>query len=102
TQTVLKPATLTITSVSNSNGVTINAKVAAKSPATGQPTGTVSFFEAGVLLGTVNLNTTGNASIFLALSSGNHTIVAVYSGDSDFATVSKSQVVAGKITGRLV
>jgi large repetitive protein len=60
------------------------------------PTGTVQFFDAGISLGTVQLQT---GSVFVSLpvtfaNEGNHSITASYSGDSTYnAAVSAVQVV---------
>ncbi len=102
TQNVRKATTATLTSTSTTSGVNLNMNV---SGVGGPPTGTVSFYEIinGVqtLLGTVNV-VNGNASLFANLASGNHTILAVYSGDANFNGASITKVVSGKVTGRLV
>ncbi len=49
------------------------------------PTGTVSFYDNGVLLAVVNLNQMEQALLTLSnLSVGSHTITATYSGDANF------------------
>jgi hypothetical protein len=54
-------------------------------------TGAVSFSDGSTLLGKVNVNTTGIASLATsALSPGSHTITAVYSGDGNFNASSAS------------
>jgi Bacterial Ig-like domain (group 3)/FG-GAP-like repeat len=74
-------------------GVTFTATVTASSP---NATGTVTFMDGSVVLGTVTLTPNGgvavslstNASAILLTSSlvaGSHQIVAIYSGDSTFA-----------------
>ncbi len=64
--------------------VTLTATVATTAPGSGTPTGTVSFFDNGNLLGTVSLDNSGVAT--LAVSNFNvtlHPIVVVYSGDAN-------------------
>jgi hypothetical protein len=76
--------------VSNGNpvsneAVVFSANVAAVSPATGTPTGTVNFFSNGFMIGSGTL-TSGKATLtFTMLALGDQTITAVYSGDSNFA-----------------
>jgi hypothetical protein len=81
--------------------VTLTAVVAATTPT---PTGTVTFLEGTTVLGTTALSTnggvvglqlTGNAALALtSLSSGSHTITAVYSGDTTFLTSTSAPVTA--------
>jgi YVTN family beta-propeller protein len=68
-------------------GVTFTAKVQAVAPATGIPSGTVSFLEGNTILaGGVALNGSGQASFTTAsLGPGMHSLTASYSGDSNFA-----------------
>lgn len=103
TQDVRKASTATLSSVSNTSGVMLSAKITG---AGGIPTGTVDFYEivkgVQVFLGQGNLNASGVASFFAKLATGSHTILAVYSGDTNFNPASVTKVVQGKITGRLV
>jgi hypothetical protein len=65
--------------------VTLTATVSAT--ATGdvlKPTGTVNFFNNGVLLGTGTLNAAGQTAVTATLTTGSHSITAVYSGDTNF------------------
>jgi len=67
--------------------VTFTAQVAAVSvqPVSGTPTGTVSFFEAGALLGTAPINAAGQAVYTTTgLAEGTDSITASYSGDTGF------------------
>jgi RHS repeat-associated protein len=60
-----------------------------QNPLEGTPTGTITFLDASATLGTINLDTSGSAAYTTAaLAGGTHTITAVYSGDSVFATSS--------------
>jgi autotransporter-associated beta strand protein len=74
--------------------VTFTATVSVNTPGTGTPTGNVNFYDGTVdsahLLGsgTLNQNTTSDQAVFTTsatqLTGGNHTIIAVYQGDSNF------------------
>jgi hypothetical protein len=81
-------------SLSPSQAVTFTATVHAAS-GTATPTGTVAFKDGGTSLGTpVTLNGSGVASFTTStLSSGSHTITAVYSGDSNFATSTSAPLI---------
>lgn len=58
---------------------------------TGTPTGSVSFFDGALLIGTVPL--TGGVGSFLnALTVGSHTITAVYNGDTDYSTSTSNSI----------
>src|SRR5262249_58254858 len=80
-------------SVSNGNPVSNEAMVftatlAAVSPATGTPSGSVDFFSNGTMLGSGSL-TNGRATLtFSTLALGNQTVTAVYRSDTNFAGVS--------------
>ena len=65
--------------------VKLTATVAAVSPGSGTPSGTVTFKEGTTILGTGILDATGKAvcSVFWS-HAGNHSIVAVYGGDGNF------------------
>jgi hypothetical protein len=79
---------VTLTSSLNSaplgQSVTFTATVSAAAPATGTPTGSVTFLDGSATLGTGPL--TGGIATFSAssLTAGNHTITASYSGDAAF------------------
>ena len=64
--------------------ITLTATVVSASPGAGQPTGTVTFEDNGTSLGTASVS--GGAATFSTstLAVGNHTITAVYGGDSNF------------------
>lgn len=68
--------------------VTITATVAAQSPGSGSPTGTVTFFADGDEIGSATLAPSGGSSQATFTTSflpvGTHQITAEYNGDSDF------------------
>ena len=82
--------TLTVTSSPNPSvvdqAVMFTAMVTAVAPATGTPTGTVTFRDGTTAIGTVSLNANGSAifSPRTLLSAGTHIITADYSGDPNF------------------
>ena len=89
TQTVAQAATTTgvVSSENPSNSgdsVTLTATVAPSS-GSGTPTGSVTFMDGDATLGTVTI--TGGAASFAtsALTVGDHSITAVYSGDANFS-----------------
>ncbi|HVZ51555.1 MAG TPA: Ig-like domain repeat protein [Pseudolabrys sp.] len=73
--------------------LTFTATVSAASPASGTPTGTVSFKDGATTLGTGTLSGGAATLQTSALSVGSHTITAVYGGDSDFVTSTSTGVV---------
>jgi hypothetical protein len=67
-------------------GQTVTFTANVTSVGSGTPTGTVSFYDATVLLGTAPLNSTGTATLQTnSLAEGTHSITAAYSGDTNFA-----------------
>ncbi len=84
--------TTTVTSSLNpsffTDPVTFTATVSANPPGSGTPTGTVDFFDGATLIcDNAPLNGSGQAICLIStLAAGSHTITAVYSGDSSFAT----------------
>jgi autotransporter-associated beta strand protein len=93
TQTVSAAASTTMITLSSSANpsvfgqpVTFTATVTAVAPATGTPTGTVTFSEGTTTLGTGILNSSGQATFQTSsLSVGTHLITATYSGDTTFS-----------------
>ena len=66
--------------------VTFTATVTAVAPASGTPTGTVTFFDGATNIGTGALNGSGVATLATTtLSAGNHSITATYGGDANFS-----------------
>jgi hypothetical protein len=92
-QTVNKASTTTYLSYTGSflidQSVTLNAHVYVASPGAGQPTGGVTFEDNGMALNTTPIALSGStASLTLSggLGAGSHSITAVYTGDTNFAT----------------
>src|SRR5262249_3941740 len=66
--------------------VTFTATVAAVAPGAGTPTGTVTFQDGNVVLGTVAVRADGTAPLTTSFAAtGGHAITAVYNGDPNFA-----------------
>ena len=79
--------TASSSSVQFGHPVTFTDTVSDSSPL--NPTGTVSFYDNGVLLAVVSLNQMEQALLTLSnLSLGSHTITATYSGDANFTSSS--------------
>jgi hypothetical protein len=70
-----------------SSPVTFTASVTAT---VGTPTGSVTFFDGSTQLGSAALSTGSASFTTSALASGSHTITAVYSGDTNFATLTSA------------
>src|SRR5206468_8085003 len=71
--------------------VTFTATVAAVAPGAGTPTGTVTFKDGNVILGTVAVGAGGRATFMTSFAaSGGHAITAVYNTDPNFAGSSQS------------
>ena len=64
---------------------TLTAHVDVDAPGAGSPTGTITFTDGSITLGTATLNGNGDASITIAaFTVGDHSIIATYGGDTDF------------------
>jgi hypothetical protein len=91
TQTVNQAASTTAIASSGNpitfgQPATFRATVSSVAPGGGVPTGTVSFMDGTATLATTNLDSTGAATFSPSgLSSGFHTITAVYGGDENFS-----------------
>jgi hypothetical protein len=87
---VIKPAKTTVALASSQNPAALGSPVtftaSITSAISGTPTGTVTFKMGATVLGTGKVS--GGKSTFTtsSLKVGTHTIAAVYSGDTDFAT----------------
>jgi hypothetical protein len=65
---------------------TFTATLAAAAPGAGTPTGTVTFQDGNVVLGTVAVGAGGTATFTTSFAAaGGHAITAAYNGDSNFA-----------------
>jgi hypothetical protein len=65
--------------------VLLTATIKPVAPGGGVPTGTVTFFDAGAVVGTATVDGNGQASLTLStLTPGKHTLTASYSGDANF------------------
>jgi hypothetical protein len=71
--------------------VTFSATVAAVAPSVGKPTGTVTFYDGTTKLGTGTISSSGKATcstcamtVFFSSIFCNHSITAVYNGDTNF------------------
>src|SRR5207245_9035983 len=79
--------------------VRLNATVSPVAPATGAPTGTVTFRDGATTLATVTL-VNGSASFSIStLAPGSHALTAVYSGSATFAA-STSAVLTQVVNAR--
>jgi hypothetical protein len=77
------------------DSLTVSAVVSVVTPGSGNPTGTVTFYDGVSALGTANL-VNGAASLMLgntALAAGSHTIRSVYSGDGNFKSSDSTSAV---------
>jgi autotransporter-associated beta strand protein len=96
TQTVNQAATAVALSSSVEpsvfgESVTFAATVTASAPGSGTPTGSATFMDGATVLGTQALNGSGVASFATSgLAVGNHSITAVYGGDSNFTGITSS------------
>ena len=91
------PTTITLaTSATSSNfgePITLTATVAMTGPAVVAPTGTVTFYDGTIPLGTVTLNGSGSATLSVStLTPGTYAIGAIYNGDQCFAQSSATTV----------
>jgi Bacterial Ig-like domain (group 3)/FG-GAP-like repeat len=97
TAVTVSPAATTVALASSLNpaatgrAVTFTATVAAVAPGGGTPTGTVTFKDGNVVLGTVAVGTGGAATFTTSFAAaGGHAITAVYSGDAAFVGSSQA------------
>ena len=94
----VRPATTTtLTSTPNPStvgqAVTLTATVRPVAPATGVPTGTVTFRDGAATIGTATLGATGSASISVStLAAGSHSLTAAYGGSLDFLASTSAAV----------
>ena len=102
----VRPATTTslVTSPNPSKvgqAVTLTATVVTVAPATGVPTGTVTFRDGLTTIGTATLGANGSASIVVStLAAGSHSLTAAYGGSANFlasTSAAVTQVVNGAV-----
>lgn len=73
--------------------VTFTAEVEAGSPAPGRPTGSVTFSDGTVVLGTINVGRDGKATLVTSrLTLGSHSITAAYGGDPNFGVSTSAAI----------
>jgi hypothetical protein len=87
TLTIGRAASTTTLAVNNSTvgvGASLTLTATVASTTTGTPTGTVGFYDGSTLLDTATLSAGVATYSTTSLSSGSHTITAVYSGDTNF------------------
>jgi hypothetical protein len=93
--TIIVGYTTTTTLTSSTNPAMVGQVVTFTAAVTGgaSPSGTVSFYDGGNLLGTVTLSSNGQASLALStLSIGTHSVTATYWGDSTNASSTSSSL----------
>lgn len=105
TQTVSQPSvettTALVSSVNPANAGEMVSFTATITSTSGVPTGTVTYYDGALALGTVLLNSNGEASFTTsALSPGSHNISAVYQGNSlfDSSSMEIEQVIGAATT----
>ena len=90
---------ITVTSAAGTStygdSVTYTASVAAAAPGTDTPTGSVTFYDGVIPIGTRAVDVTGGAALTtMTLGAGSHSITASYGGDQNFSTSISTPVVA--------
>jgi hypothetical protein len=97
TAVTVNPAATTVALASSINpavtgqAVTFTATVAAVAPGGGTPTGTVTFKDGAVILGTAAVGAGGKATLTTSFAAaGGHALTAVYNGDTAFVGSSQS------------
>jgi hypothetical protein len=71
--------------------VTFTTTMAAVTPGAGTPTGTVTFKDGAMVLGTIAVGAGGKATLTTSFAvAGRHAITAVYNGDTNFVGSSQS------------
>src|SRR5262249_45541994 len=77
--------TSSVNPAATGQAVTFTATVAAVAPGATTPTGTVTFKDGNVILGTVAVGAAGTARLTTSFAAaGGHAVTAVYSGDASF------------------
>jgi predicted secreted protein len=81
------------TTVSFGKPCTFSVQIGVQSPGSGNPTGSVTFYDGGKTLGTGSLSADGHAAFSISsLSKGTHSITATYAGDDNLDGCSSSAV----------
>jgi hypothetical protein len=88
-ETINKAATTTTLSAESftlgNHFVYLTATIAPIAPGAGLPTGTVTFFDGKTVVGTAQVDANGQATLLVRfLTTGKHTLTAVYGGDGNF------------------
>jgi large repetitive protein len=83
---VIELATTNVTLASSANPSIVGSSITLTAVASGTggiPTGTITFLDAGVSIGTATINASGQASLVTStLSTGSHSLTASYAGDA--------------------
>jgi hypothetical protein len=95
--TPIGPSTVTLTPSTATavwgQPVTLTARVSSASGAPGTPSGNVTFYDTGFVLGTAALDATGTAELTVnTLAMGGHTLSATYDGDIAFLPATSPSV----------
>src|SRR6185312_6886381 len=104
TQTVQQATTTTelVSSASSSQfGSSVTFTAAVTSPASGTPTGTITFKDGSNVIGTGSLSAGWTSITLSSLSVGSHSIQAVYGGNTGFTGGSSTpltQTITGNVT----
>jgi hypothetical protein len=64
--------------------VTVTVTVSPVAPGVGTPTGTLTIFDGTTVLGTAQLDESGQAVFAFALDAGGHSLTVCYAGDGNF------------------
>ena len=81
------------TPISYGKPCTFSVQIGVQSPGSGNPTGSVTFYDGGKTLGTGSLSADGHATFSISsLSKGTHSITATYSGNDNLDGCSSSAV----------
>jgi hypothetical protein len=81
------------TTVSYGKPCTFSVQIGVQSPGSGNPSGTVTFYDGGKTLGTGSLGADGHATFSISsLSKGTHSITATYGGNDNLDGCSSSAV----------
>jgi hypothetical protein len=79
------------TPISYGKPCTFSVQIGVQSPGSGNPTGSVTFYDGGKTLGTGSLSADGHAAFSISsLSKGTHSITANYGGDDNYDSCSSS------------